>query len=253
MKIITYNVNGIRAALRKGFAEWLKTASPDVICIQELKAQKEQVDWCVFEDLGYNVFTHSAIKKGYSGVAILSKLKPDNVVIGCGNKKIDEEGRVLRADFNGISVLSTYFPSGSSRPERQDFKMEFLGEFGRFIENLKTERPNLIISGDFNICHKPIDIHNPIRNVNSPGFLPEERAWMDSLLELGFCDAFRINNSEPHQYTWWSYRANARAKNLGWRIDYHVISSELKNKVKRAQILSRAKHSDHCPLILELD
>ena len=253
-KIITYNVNGIRAALNKGFLQWLKAANPDILCLQEIKAEKEQFDNKPFEDLGYKYhYWYSAQKKGYSGVAILSKLKPDNVVYGCGIKAYDDEARILRADFGDVSVISAYHPSGSAGDERQAFKMKWLDDFLKYITKLKKERPKLIISGDYNICHKAIDIHNPKSNANTSGFLPEEREWFDSFVATGWVDSFRHFNQEPHQYTWWSYRANSRAKNLGWRIDYNMVTENLESKLKRSLILPDALHSDHCPVLLEID
>jgi exodeoxyribonuclease III len=252
-KIITYNVNGIRSAMSKGFAEWLKATQADIVCLQEIKAESNQIDLGVFEQMGYESNWHSAQKKGYSGVAILSKIKPTNIVVGCGIKKYDDEGRVLRFDFGDVSVMSVYHPSGSSGEERQAFKMQWLADFDLYINELKKERSKLIIGGDYNICHQPIDIHNPKSNANSSGFLPEERAWIDGFMKTGFVDSFRYFNQEPHQYTWWGFRANARAKNLGWRIDYNLVSENLKDKLKRAAILSEAKHSDHCPVLLEID
>lgn len=253
VKILTYNVNGIRAALRKDFASWLKATNADIVCLQEIKANVEQFDEFVFTDLGYDCYWNSAEKKGYSGVAILSKIKPKYVEYGCGIDKIDFEGRILRADFDGFSVMSAYFPSGSSGDIRQAFKMKFLSQFQNYINVLKKDFPKLIISGDYNICHKAIDIHNPQRNKNTSGFLPEEREWMSGFIASGFVDSFRSLNPEPHNYSWWSYRANARAKNLGWRIDYNMISENLLLNLSRSAILSQAHHSDHCPVFVEID
>jgi exodeoxyribonuclease-3 len=252
-RIITYNVNGIRAAMRKGFADWIEVAKPDVLCIQETKAQPDQIPTFDFEMMGYKTYAHSAIKKGYSGVAILTKKEPDHVETGMGIQKYDAEGRFIRADYGGISIISVYHPSGSSGDERQAFKMQWLHDFEDYIAQLKKERPNLIICGDYNICHKPIDIHDPIRNAKVSGFLPEEREWMSGFLETGFTDSFRHLNPDPHQYSWWSYRANARANNKGWRIDYNMVSDSLTDKIKRVAILSQAMHSDHCPVLLEMD
>ena len=249
--IITYNVNGIRASIKKDLPEWLSASNVDILCLQEIKAKPDQFNEAIFNDLGYNCFINSAEKAGYSGVAILTKMKPKHVEYGCGIEKIDFEGRVIRADFEDFSVMSVYFPSGSN-PLRQEFKMEFLFLFNDYIKELKKIIPNLIISGDFNICHTEIDIHNPKVNKNSSGFLPEERDWISQFLASGFVDSFRCLNAEPHHYSWWSYRANSRAKNLGWRIDYNMISNSLLPKLKRAQILPAAKHSDHCPVLVEL-
>ena len=252
MKIISYNVNGIRAALKKGFIDWLKSANPDVICLQEIKAQEDQLDLSIFEAAGYSYnYWFSAQKKGYSGVAILSKTKPNNVVFGTGIESMDFEGRNLRADFDGVSVMSLYLPSGTNLA-RLEHKLEYMDLFQDYINTLKKDVPNLIICGDYNICHKAIDIHDPVRNKNVSGFLPEERAWMSQFLKSGFVDAFREFNSEPHNYSWWSYRANSRANNKGWRLDYTLVSLPLQEKLKRAVILSEAVHSDHCPVLVEL-
>jgi exodeoxyribonuclease-3 len=221
--------------------------------LQEIKANSEQFDESIFTDLGYHCFWNSAEKKGYSGVAILTKTKPQHVEYGCGIEQIDFEGRILRADFDGFSVMSAYFPSGSSGDLRQAFKMKFLNQFQTYINALKKDFPKLIISGDYNICHKAIDIHNPQRNKNTSGFLPEEREWMSGFIASGFVDSFRSLNPEPHNYSWWSYRTNARAKNLGWRIDYNMISKNLLAHLSRSAILSQAFHSDHCPVLVELD
>lgn len=253
MKIISYNVNGIRAALNKGFLTWLKSANPDVICIQETKAHKEQLDLNVFEELGFNhQHWFSAQKKGYSGVAILSKSEPKNVVYGTGIETMDLEGRNLRADFEEFSVMSLYLPSGTNL-DRLEFKLTYMAQFQEYVNQLKREIPNLVICGDYNICHTEIDIHNPVQNKNTSGFLPVEREWLGNFIDSGFIDSFRHLNKEPHNYTWWSYRANARNNNKGWRIDYHMVSEPLKDRIKRAYILPEAKHSDHCPIVVEID
>jgi len=250
--IITYNINGIRAALKKDLNGWLSAADVDIVCLQEIKAKPEQFDQQAFNKIGYKCYINSAKKPGYSGVAILSKIKPNHVEYGCGIEKIDFEGRVIRADYDNFSVMSVYFPSGSSGDLRQAFKMEFLGQFLSYINILKKTIPNLIISGDYNICHAAIDIHNPIRNKNISGFLPTEREWVSKFLESGFIDSFRHLNKDPHHYSWWSYRANSRAKNLGWRIDYNMLSEPLLPKLIRALILPQAKHSDHCPVLVQI-
>jgi exodeoxyribonuclease-3 len=253
MKVISYNVNGIRAAQNKGFVNWLEAAKPDIICLQEVKALPEQVDLTEIERLGYHINWFAAEKKGYSGVAIFSLTKPDKVVKGIGNELFDAEGRTLRADFGDISVFSMYFPSGTTGDIRQEVKYQFLDHFYNFAHELLKERPNLIFSGDFNIAHLDIDIHNPTKQQNTSGFLPEERAWVSKFLESGFIDSFRYFNNEPKQYSWWSYRAGARKKNLGWRIDYHLVSKSLEARLKRAAILPDAVHSDHCPILVELE
>ncbi len=251
--ILSYNVNGIRAALKKGWADWVRSSKADIICLQETKVQKNQLDLSVFGDLGYYHYWFSARKKGYSGVAILSKEKPQHVEYGCGIENYDFEGRFIRVDFKEYSVVSVYFPSGSSGEFRQSFKIQFLADFKSYIYKLKKKIPNLIISGDFNICHREIDIHNPVSNKNSSGFLPQERDWLSSFIRDGFVDSFRVINQNPDQYTWWSYRSASRARNKGWRIDYHMVSISLQKSIKRVAILSEANHSDHCPILLEMD
>ncbi len=252
MKIVSYNVNGIRAAINKGFMDWLKEYDPDVLCIQETKARPEQFDVSAFEELGYHCYWHSAEKKGYSGVGLITKRKPDNVVIGVGNDKFDAEGRCIRMDIGDITVLSVYHPSGTTGDIRQDFKMEWLNYFSKFINELKNERSKLIISGDLNICHKEIDINNPKRHKKSSGFLPEEREWVTNFINSGFIDSFREFDQSPEKYSWWSYRAQARTKNLGWRIDYHFVSSALKDQLIGAGILADVVHSDHCPVYVDI-
>jgi exodeoxyribonuclease III len=253
MKILTYNVNGIRSAISKGFVDWLKATNADMICLQEVKAEENQIEKAFFEDLGYHINWFSAEKKGYAGVAILTKIKPTKIVHGCGIEIYDREGRVLRTDFEDFSLMSVYMPSGSSGDERQEFKMQWLSDFQGYINDLTKTVPNLIISGDYNICHQAIDIHNPKSNANSSGFLPEEREWMEGFLNNGFIDTFRHFNKEPHHYSWWSYRAGARGKNLGWRIDYNCATESMRERLVRSSILPEAKHSDHCPVLLEID
>ncbi len=253
MKIISYNVNGIRAAITKGFLDWLQQADPDIICLQEIKATEDQIPTEAITQAGYPYqYYFPAQKKGYSGVAILSKTEPKNVVYGTGIPEMDFEGRNLRADFKDFSVMSLYLPSGTN-VERLDHKFKYMADFQQYINTLKIEIPNLIIGGDYNICHEAIDIHDPVRNATVSGFLPEERRWLDGFMKSGFTDSFRHFNKEPHHYSWWSYRANARNNNKGWRIDYHLVSEPLKNRLKRAVILPEARHSDHCPILVEID
>ena len=252
MKIISYNVNGIRAAMRKGFLDWLQAANPDVICIQETKATVDQVEVAEIEAAGYPYhYWYSAQKKGYSGVAIFSKIKPNHVAYGTGIGYMDAEGRNLRLDFDHVSVMSLYLPSGTNI-DRLDHKLTYMADFQTYINNLKKNIPNLVICGDYNICHEAIDIHDPVRNANVSGFLPVEREWLDGFMKSGFIDSFRHFNKEPHNYTWWSYRANARANNKGWRIDYNLVAEPLQLNLKRAVILPEAEHSDHCPHLVEL-
>lgn len=254
MKIITYNVNGIRAALKKGWIDWLKIANPDVICLQEIKANLDQVpEILLIEDLGYEHYWYPAQKKGYSGTAIFTKKTPKHVEYGYGFEDYDFEGRAIRLDFDEASIMSVYFPSGTTGDIRQDFKYKFLDDFQNYSNELLKEKEKLVICGDYNICHRPIDIHNPKSNANSSGFLPAEREWMEQFINSGYVDSFRHLNADPHHYTWWSYRAGARARNLGWRIDYNMVSNALKDNIKGAKIWSDAVHSDHCPVELILD
>jgi len=252
MKILSYNVNGIRAAMRKDIMPWLQTTDADVVCIQETKATKEQVDLEAIQAAGYPYhYWFSAQKKGYSGVAIFCKQEPTHVAYGTGIESMDFEGRNIRVDFKEVSIMSLYLPSGTNS-DRLEHKLEYMALFQEYVNTLKKELPNLVICGDYNICHQAIDIHNPVSNKNSSGFLPIERAWLDDFINQGFIDSFRHLNKQPNQYTWWSYRANARANNKGWRIDYNMVSQPLKQHIKRAVILPAAVHSDHCPHMVEL-
>jgi exodeoxyribonuclease III len=252
--IYSYNVNGIRSAMSKGLVEWLASASPDIVCLQEIKAEPGQINLKLFEDAGYPYhYWHPARKRGYSGVAILSKRKPDAVEVGSGNRLYDDEGRILRADFGDVSVISLYMPSGTSGDERQDFKYVFMDFFHDYIDTLRKSRPNLIISGDWNIAHTPLDIRNAKSNEKNSGFLPEERAWLGKFLENGFIDSFRHFVKEPDHYSWWTFRANARARNIGWRIDYHMVTAGLESRLRGASILPDVVHSDHCPVVVELE
>ena len=252
MKIISYNVNGIRAAMKKGFIDWLILQQPDVVCVQEIKALRDQIDIEALEKVGYKYnYWFSAEKKGYSGVGIISKHEPNNVIYGTGISEMDFEGRNLRVDFDQLTIMSLYLPSGTNL-ERLEFKLSYMDKFYDYVSNLKKTNPNLVIAGDFNICHKEIDIHDPIRNKNVSGFLPVERNWLSKFIELGFIDSFRFYDEKPHKYSWWTYRANARANNKGWRIDYIMVSKSLENKMKNASILSDVVHSDHCPILVEI-
>lgn len=252
MKIVSYNVNGIRAAMNKGFIDWLKSANPDVICLQEIKAMKEQVDIEAIENAGYKYnYWFSAQKKGYSGVAILSKTEPDHIEYGTGIESMDFEGRNLRVDFNGLSIMSMYLPSGTN-DARLAHKFEYMDLIHDYLNNLRKEQPNLVVLGDYNICHEEIDIHNPkMKGVS--GFLPEEREWLGNFIESGFIDSFRHLHPEKQEYSWWSYRANARANNKGWRLDYGMVTEPLQENIKRSVILSEAVHSDHCPILIEIE
>ena len=250
--IISYNVNGIRAAIRKGFIDWLESSKYDLVCLQETKAQPDQLPLEDFEKAGYHHYWESAEKKGYSGVAFLAKREPDQVLNGMGVKKFDSEGRIIRADYGDLTVLNCYFPSGTTGDIRQTIKMEFLDKFFKWIRKLKKERPNLIIVGDYNIAHTEMDIHNPKGNAKNSGFLPEEREWMTKWFKSGFIDSFRYLNPEQVQYSWWSWRSNARAQNKGWRIDYQSVSEPLKDQLIECQQLNDIEHSDHCPVYLKI-
>lgn len=252
MRIITYNVNGIRSAIRKGFLEWLNADPADIICVQEIKAVKDNIEARLIDDMGFHQYWFPAEKKGYSGVAVFTKIKPKEVYYGNSHAQSDMEGRVLRLDFSDYSLVNVYFPSGSSGIIRQEYKYLWLDEFLDYLIRLRKTHPRLVVCGDYNICHKPIDIHDPVSNKNSSGFLPEERAWMDKFFDSGFTDTFRYFHPEPHQYSWWSYRTNARDRNKGWRIDYINTTANLKGTLKDAKIYQDIKHSDHCPVYLEL-
>ena len=252
MKIVSYNVNGIRAAMRKGLTGWLQQVGADVVGFQEIKAKEDQIDTEALRALGYQYqYWFPADKKGYSGTGIISKIKPENIEIGTGIDYMDFEGRNIRADFKDFSFMSMYLPSGTNNA-RLNFKFKYMDDMLKYASGLKKEIPNLIISGDYNICHQPIDIHDPVRLKNVSGFLPEERAWLTDFMNEGFIDSFRQFNPLPEQYTWWSYRAGARDRNKGWRIDYHLVTPDLMPKIKRSIILPEAKHSDHCPILIEL-
>lgn len=253
MKIISYNVNGIRAAFNKGFIDWLKANDPDIICLQETKAMQEQVATDQIEAAGYPYhYWFSAQKKGYSGVAIFSKHKPENVVYGTGILYMDDEGRNIRVDFKDFSVMSLYLPSGTNLA-RHEHKFRFMDDFLLYVNTLKQHIPNLIICGDYNIAHDRIDIHDPVRLSKVSGFLPNEREWLTGFISSGFVDSFRHFNKDPHHYTWWSNFANARGNNKGWRIDYAMVSEPLRDRLTRALILPEAKHSDHCPILIEFE
>ncbi len=253
--LVTYNLNGIRSALRKGFAEWLEAVSPDIVCIQEMKATKGQFSAAPFEKAGYHHFWFPAKRKGYSGVGILSRIRPNHVQYGFENdeKGYNNEGRVIRADFDDFSVFSIYVPNGSSGDERLAYKMEWLENFTRYILEFQKEQPHIIISGDFNICHHEIDIFDPVRNAKNSGFLPQERAWLTDFSErCKLTDSFRHFEKGAGHYTWWSYRSGARAANKGWRIDYHFVSQEMTKRLQSAEIHPDVVHSDHCPASLRI-
>ena len=253
MKIISYNVNGIRAAIKKGLVEWVEQESPDIFCLQESKAQPEQVPEELFKDLGYHASWHSAEKKGYSGVVTFSKKKPSKVIAGMDNSKYDTEGRVLRTDFGALTVLNCYFPSGSSGDLRQAYKMDFLHDFGPWVKALLKERKKVIILGDYNVVRLDIDIHNPQRKDYPAGFKPEERAWLQNFFNEDFSDAFRvIYPDKENDFSWWSYRAGARQKNKGWRIDYIAVTNNLSKKIQDVRHAMEAAHSDHAAVVMEM-
>lgn len=252
LKICSYNVNGIRSAISKGLIEWLKEEAPDIICLQEIKIDRESFDSAPFEALGYHCYIFPAAKKGYSGVGIFSKIKADNVVEGCDSAIYDMEGRNLRIDIGDLSIMSAYFPSGTTGDIRQEVKMNYLDYMYTYVDWLRKQRPKLVMAGDYNICHKEIDIHNPIANKDASGFKPEERAWMTKYFDAGFIDTFRLFNPQPHEYSWWSFRANSRANNKGWRIDYIAVTDNLKDSLIESRMYQQVKHSDHCPVYCKL-
>ncbi|GHT11914.1 exodeoxyribonuclease [Bacteroidia bacterium] len=253
MKLISYNLNGIRSAMGKGLVDWLAGADADVVCFQELKACEEQIDVAAFKALGYeHCYWFAAQKRGYSGTAILSKTKPQQVSCGMGIPEYDNEGRLITAQYKDFTLINSYFPSGTTGEIRQAFKMQYFDDFRKFLSPLLQQQTKILVTGDFNICHKPIDINHPERHNNVSGFLPEERAWMDTFEALGFVDTFRLFCAQPANYTWWSYRAGARQKNMGWRIDYFWATENLKPNIKSANIYPNAVHSDHCPVSVEV-
>ena len=253
MRIISYNVNGIRAAIKKGFIDWLKTNPADIICLQETKATDADINVKQLEELGFHHHWFSAQKKGYSGVAVFTKIKPDKVIVGNGHSESDDEGRVIQLDFGNIRLINAYFPSGTSGDLRQEFKYKWLDEFISYLNKLKKKHPKIILCGDYNIAHREIDIHDPKGNKNSSGFLPAERDWMTKFLESGWVDTFREKHNEPHRYSWWSQRfPSVRLNNKGWRIDYITVTEPLRAQILDADIYPDVKHSDHCPVYLEL-
>ena len=253
MRIISYNVNGLRAAFKKGFIDWLKTNPADIICLQETKATKDDIDIKQLDALGFHHHWFSAHKKGDSGVAVFSKIKPDQVITGNGHKESDDEGRVIQLDFGDIRLINAYFPSGTSGDLRQQFKYTWLDELQTWLDKLKKKHPKIILCGDYNIAHEAIDIHDPKGNKNSSGFLPQEREWMTRFLASGWIDSFRVFHKEPHRYSWWSQRfPTVRENNKGWRIDYITVTAALKDQLVDADIFPDVKHSDHCPVFLEL-
>jgi exodeoxyribonuclease-3 len=254
MRIVSLNVNGIRAAERKGFFTWLMQQSADVFCLQEIRAQPDQIAAPVYSPADYYVYHAPAERKGYSGVALLCRNEPDSVLYGFGSPEFDAEGRYLEARFGNLSVVSVYMPSGSSSEERQDAKFRFMDAFTVHLRQIKSSGREFIICGDWNIAHKEIDLRNWKANQKNSGFLPEERAWLDAVFgEYGFVDAFRAVNQQPDQYTWWSNRGRAWDNNVGWRIDYQVVTPALEKLVSTATIYKSERFSDHAPLIIDYE
>ncbi len=251
MRIISWNVNGIRAAEKKDFFKWMQDEAPDVCCLQETKANPEQLTKKFLEQEGYKAFFESAEKKGYSGVAVYSKIKP-KCVYTLGDKRFDSEGRSIFLEFDDFTLINCYFPNSQNEGKRLPYKIAFCSTLKKKLEELVASGKNIVLCGDYNIAHKEIDLARPKQNEKNPGFLPEERAWMTKFLEAGFVDVFREFNKEPDNYTWWSYRANARANNVGWRIDYFCVNSGFLKRVKSATILSDVMESDHCPIDINL-
>ncbi len=254
MKIISYNLNGIRAAIKKGFIDWLATNPADIICIQETKAHKDDVDFKAINDLGYHDYWFSAQKKGYSGVAIFTKVKPSKVTTGNNYEMSDAEGRVIQLDFEKFSLINAYFPSGTSGDERQTYKYQWLNEMHTHLKKVEKKQKNLVLVGDYNIAHTEIDIHDPKGNKKSSGFLPEEREWMTQFLKSGWIDSFRVLHPDATgNYSWWSQRfPSVRLQNKGWRIDYICVTKAMEKHIKAATIYPDVKHSDHCPVYIEL-
>jgi len=253
MKILSYNVNGIRSASNKGLWDWIESVDPDIVCFQEIKADVKDLSNEIVSRKGYFPYFFSAQKKGYSGVAVYTKNKPIDIQLGLNIPDFDSEGRNIILNYQNFILVNSYFPSGTTGEDRQRVKDQYLDTFTRFCVENEFHSKKVVLCGDFNICREPIDIHNPVSNKNSSGFLPHERKWFSEFLNLGFVDAFREFNKEPGNYTWWSYRAGARIKNLGWRIDYHLVSLPMMAYVRNVNIFPHAFHSDHCPVLLEID
>ena len=253
MKIVSWNVNGIRAILQKNFREYLEAESPDILCLQEIKAHPDQLDLDVVNLKGYHCFWNPGTRAGYSGVATFSKTKPIQHACGFGISEYDTEGRTLMSEYKDFILFNIYFPNGQKDDERLKFKMDFYEEFLKQADLLRKKGKKLIICGDYNTAHKEIDLSHPKANEKFSGFLPIERAWLDKLVSHGYVDTFRYFHSEPNQYSWWSYRMKAREKNVGWRLDYHFISEDLLPRLKKSYIQQEIKGSDHCPVVIEID
>ncbi|UCE26674.1 MAG: exodeoxyribonuclease III [Candidatus Coatesbacteria bacterium] len=252
LRILSWNVNGLRAVYKKGFLDWFRSEGPDVLCLQETKAAEDRVPPELKDVEGYRPYFASAERKGYSGVATYSKVEPETVGIGFGVKEFDSEGRTLVADFGGFVLFNVYFPNGKASAERLEYKMAFYDAFLKHVNGLRKAGRNVVFCGDVNTAHKEIDLARPKENQHVSGFLPEERAWIDRLLASGFVDTFRMFDGEPERYTWWDYKTRARGRNVGWRLDYFFVSESLRDRVKDAFILSDVMGSDHCPVGIEL-
>jgi exodeoxyribonuclease III len=253
MKILSWNVNGIRAVYKKGFLDWFISEKSDMVCVQETKAGLVQFPDDIRRIRGYDVYAASAERKGYSGAAVWAKIKPESVSMSLGNKRFDSEGRLIQLEFKNFSLFNVYFPNGGASEERLRFKLEFYERFLEFVTNFKKKKKNLIICGDINTAHKEIDLARPKENEESSGFLPIERKWIDKLIASGFIDTFRLFNEKGENYSWWDYKTAARDRNVGWRIDYFFVSEPLRKKVKRAFIQKNVLGSDHCPVGIEVD
>lgn len=253
LNVVSWNVNGIRAAHKKGFLDWFTEAQPDILCIQETKAQQEQIPTELREINGYRTYFASAEKKGYSGVGMYTKADPISMQPGFGIERFDSEGRTIQADFGDFVLFGVYFPNGRSSDERLDYKMAFYEAFLDHIEGLRSQGKNIVVCGDVNTAHRSIDLARPKENAKISGFLPIEREWIDKLLDHGYVDTFRMFNEEPGQYSWWNQRANSRARNVGWRIDYFFVNNEFRDNVKSAAIHQDVMGSDHCPISLEVE
>ena len=253
MKVLCWNINGIRAADRKGLFDWFKKEKPDVLCLQEIKALPAQVPAYLKNTPGYNIFWNPAERKGYSGVVTYSKEKPVDVKKGFGIDKFDIEGRTLITEFSNFTLFNIYFPNGKKNQERLDFKLDFYDTFLGYADNLRSQGKNIVVCGDFNTAHKDIDLSRPKENEKVSGFLPVERAWIDTFIDHGYIDTFRYFNKEPNQYSWWDYKTKARERNVGWRIDYFFVNKEFISNVKKAYIMQDVMGSDHCPVGIDIE
>ena len=253
MKIVSWNINGIRAAQRKGFLNWLAKTKADIVCVQETKAQVEQLDEELINISGYKSFFNSAERKGYSGVAVWTKETPIKVVMKMGSSKLDNEGRLLQLEFKKFILLNVYFPNGGNGPDRLKYKLEFYNKFLQHINKLKKQGKKIIFCGDVNTAHKEVDLARPKQNEKVSGFLPEERAWLDKVIANDYIDTFRIFNNKGDNYSWWDYKTRARERNVGWRIDYFFVSKNLENKITKASIHNKVMGSDHCPISITVD